>query len=92
MARIRLGLVTACKGVWNTGLGDHLVLKGVPFSLIRLSHARTSRPATPASFASSPTTCGNCGGLCHLRELLIHLTLKCTEPMLTASITSYLYY
>jgi hypothetical protein len=35
VARIRLGLVTACKGVWNTGLGDHLVLKGVPFSLIR---------------------------------------------------------
>ena len=28
MARIRLGLVTACKGVWNTGLGDHHVLKG----------------------------------------------------------------
>ena len=34
MARVGLGLVTAYKGIWNTGLGDYLVLKGVPFSLI----------------------------------------------------------
>lgn len=41
MARVGLGLVTAYKGVWNTGLGDYLVLKGCRSASF---HNRMPRP------------------------------------------------
>ena len=75
MARIGLGLVTAYKGVWNTGL--EIILCGVPFSLILMI-------ARPDLKASHP---------CKLRAIAdFSYILKRTEPTLTASITSYLYY